>query len=58
MEPQEPGESLPHPVPGDYLVHKAVLHLELRALEPLRQGLPDGLPDHPGTGEADKRSRG
>src|SRR5436190_7551965 len=37
-------------------VEKALLQQELTGLKALRQALPDGLLDHPRTGEADQRA--
>ena len=54
MEPQQLGQGVPHLKAGYHRVHKAVLLLELRPLETLRQGLADGLLDDPGTGKADQ----
>ena len=54
MEPQQPGQGVPHLETGHHCVHKAVLLLEFRPLEALRQCLADGLLDHPGAGEADQ----
>ena len=49
MEPQQLGQGVPHLKARHHRVHKAVLLLELRPLEALRQGLADGLLDDPGT---------
>ena len=54
MEPQQLGQGVPHLKARHHRVHKAVLLLELRPLEALRQGLADGLLDDPGTGKADQ----
>ncbi len=56
VELQQTGEGVPQLHPGHHRVHKAVLHLKLRPLEALRQGLADGLLDDPGTGKADQRA--
>ena len=50
IEPSTAGSSLR----GDDLVDHALLDQEFRALEARRQGLADGLLDHPGAGEADQ----
>ena len=42
---------------GHHLVHKAVLQLELAALEALGQGLADGLLNDAGPGKADEPKR-
>ena len=56
MEPQQLGQGVPHLKARHHRVHKAVLLLELRPLEALRQGLADGLLNDTGPGEADKRT--
>ena len=53
--PQAPGERRLHLGPVDDQVEHPVLEQELRALEALRQRLPDRLLDHARAGEADQR---
>ena len=56
MELQQTDEGVPQILPGNHRVHKAVLHLKLRPLKALRQGLADGLLNDPRPGEADERA--
>ena len=57
VQAQQFGDGGPHLAPGDDPVYKAVLLQVLRALEPLRQSLSDGLLDDPGAGKADEGPR-
>ena len=54
VESQQLCQRLPHLGAGHHLVHKAVLVLELAALEPGRQFFANGLFNDPGTGKADE----
>ena len=54
VELQQTDEGVPQILPGDHRVHKAVLHLKLRPLKALRQGLTDGLLNDTRPGEADE----
>ena len=55
MELQDLDQGIPQLAAGHHLIHKAVLHLELAALEPGGQFFTDGLLDDAGSGKTDQR---
>ena len=57
MELQDLDQRIPQLAAGHYLIHEAVLHLELAALEPGGQLFADGLFNDTGPGKADEGSR-
>ena len=57
MELQDLDQGIPQLAAGHHLIHKAVLHLELAALESGRQLFANGLLNDPRTCKADQRAR-
>ena len=57
MKLQHPDQGVAQLVAGHHLIHKAVLQLELAALEPGGQLFADGLLNDAGPGKADQRPR-
>ena len=57
MKLQDLDQGVPHLTARHHLIHKAVLHLKLTALEPGGQLLADGLLNDARPGKADERPR-